>query len=121
MAESIFPRRTPDAAADSHPEFVSLQDSGPVLEALSTQTGRQILAVLSESPRPPSEIADAVGTSIQNITYHLARLEDAGLVEVTDTWYSSRGREMDVYTVTADPVVFCIGDTSNAGPTTTAD
>lgn len=112
MAQSIFPQRGTESETDSQATFVSLQDSEQVLKALASDTGRQILAVLREKSLPPSEIADAVGTSIQTITYHLRRLEAAGIVEVTDTWYSSRGREMDVYAVTADPVVFCIEESS---------
>lgn len=108
MAQSIFPRQPPESTVESQPEYVSLQDSEEVLGALATETGRQILAVLHDEPLPQSELAAAVGTSIQNITYHLTRLEDAGIVEVVDTWYSSRGCEMDVYAVTADPVVLCI-------------
>lgn len=101
----MFPRRMSEPDARCQPECISLQDSDQVLEALASETGRHILTVLRDEALPPSEIADAVGTSIQNITYHLTRLEEAGIVEVTDTWYSSRGREMDVYAVTADPVV----------------
>lgn len=110
----MFPRRRDDSEGTSEVQFIPLGDAEGVLKALATETGRQILAVLHEDALPPSEIADAVGTSIQNITYHLTRLEEAGIVEAVDTWYSSRGREMDVYAVTADPLVFCIGDPSEA-------
>lgn len=113
MAQSAFPRRMSESAADSQPEFISLQDSELVLDALATDTGRQIIAALDEEALPPSELADAVDTSVQNILYHLSRLENAGIIEIVDTWYSSRGREMDVYAVAADPIVFSIGDTAS--------
>lgn len=112
MAQSLFPRRHSKSEDTSEAQFIALEDAEGALNALATETGREILAVLREDALPPSEIADAVGTSIQNITYHLTRLEAAGIVDTVDTWYSSRGREMDVYAVTADPLVFCIGDPS---------
>lgn len=113
MAQSLFPRRRSESEGTSAAQYIALEEAEGLLNALATETGRQILAVLHEDALPTSEIADAVGTSIQNITYHLSRLEAAGIVDTVDTWYSSRGREMDVYAVTADPLVFCIGDLSD--------
>ncbi len=36
-------------------------------------------------------------TSLQNVQYHLGNLSEADLIEVTDTRYSEKGREMNVY------------------------
>jgi DNA-binding transcriptional ArsR family regulator len=89
---------------------VALDDAAPVFEALASETARAILARLADSPAPASDVADAVDTSIQNAAYHLDRLADADLVRPVGTWYSAKGREMEVYA--ARPVtIVCAQET----------
>lgn len=110
---SLLPSR-PDAgpAEDAGPRVVGVYDSAAddVLDALSSGTARQILAELHEDPAPPSELAERVDTSIQNVRYHLEKLEDCGAVEVVDTGYSEKGREMDIYAPADQPLVVFAGD-----------
>ncbi|EJN59640.1 hypothetical protein HSB1_17980 [Halogranum salarium B-1] len=68
-----------------------------LLSALSSRTARRILTELHEDPASPSALANRIDSSLQNTQYHLERLEDAGLIEVGDTVYSEKGREMKVY------------------------
>ncbi|MFC4357019.1 ArsR/SmtB family transcription factor [Halobium salinum] len=68
-----------------------------LLAALSSRTARRALTELHEEPATPARLAERVDTSLQNVQYHLGKLEDAGLVEVADTVYSEKGREMKVY------------------------
>jgi predicted transcriptional regulator len=102
--------------ADRDPSVVPLEDAGGVFDALASETARRIVSALSDTPAPPSELAEAADTSVQNVHYHLDRLTEGGVVEVVDTWYSSRGVEMDVYALSSDPVVVCIGDPRGDGP-----
>jgi len=90
-----------DAGGDD-PRVVGIDsdDADELISALSSGTARQILATLHEQPSTPAAIADRVDTSLQNVQYHLDSLEDAGVVEVADTAYSSKGREMSVYAPT---------------------
>jgi DNA-binding transcriptional ArsR family regulator len=87
------------SSVDSEPDerVCTIEDAGPVFEALTSETARTVLRQLHRSPAPASEVAEAVGTSIQNATYHLDRLDAVGLVDRVETWYSAKGREMDVY------------------------
>lgn len=62
----------------------------------------------------PSELAEQVDTSIQNVQYHLEKLESAELIEVADTWYSEKGREMSVYAPTNGPLVVFPGSADDA-------
>lgn len=48
--------------------------------ALSDSTRVQILTLLSESPRYPADMADAIGATRQSISNHLACLRGCGLV-----------------------------------------
>lgn len=101
-----------DAEADPGPAVLDLSDerAAAVLSALGSATARDLLQAVRDSPTYPAELAERTGTSTQNVHYHLDRLEAAGVVEVVDTAYSERGREMDVYAPTADPLVVVSGD-----------
>lgn len=81
-------------------------ESDDVLAALSSETGRRALRTLYEEPQTPSEVAESVDTSLQNVHYHLTNLSEAGLIEPVDTVYSEKGNEMTVYAPASDPLVF---------------
>lgn len=88
------------------------QAAGEVFEALSSDTTREVLTAIYENPGTASEIAEAVGTSLQNVKYHISKLQEANLIEVADTWYSEQGNEMKVYAPTNESVVMLAGDNS---------
>lgn len=79
------------------------------LAALSSETARELFAALRESPAYPTALAESTETSVQNVHYHLEKLEAAGLVEVVDTVSSAKGRAMKVYAPAANPFVFVSG------------
>ncbi|GAB3020021.1 ArsR/SmtB family transcription factor [Natronobiforma cellulositropha] len=103
----LFPIRSEAPAREGTPRVVDLEDedADAVFGALSSTTARRIYTHLSDEPGTPSDVAEAVDTSIQNVRYHLEKLEDAGLIEVVDTWYSSRGNEMSVYAPANGPLI----------------
>ncbi|MFA1611372.1 ArsR/SmtB family transcription factor [Halobellus rubicundus] len=103
---------------DASPRVVGLDDddADELLSVLSSATARKILAALHEEPTNPAALADSVETSLQNVQYHLERLESAGAVEVVDTVYSEKGREMNVYGPADRPlVVVAANDEEKAG------
>ena len=109
---SIFPLRdtvTPDE--DREPRLVDLDEdtADEVFEALSSETTRTIFMSLHRDPQTASDLAEETDTSVQNIQYHLGKLEDAELVTVVDTWYSERGTEMKVYAPKDDSLVLFAG------------
>ena len=75
---------TPDtsAAEESSPRVIGLDDdeASDLLSALSSETARRVLAALHEEPTNAAELAERVDTSLQNVQYHLRKLDDAGLV-----------------------------------------
>jgi DNA-binding transcriptional ArsR family regulator len=103
----LLPFQSETATEEGQPRVVDLEgeDADAVFGALSSTTAREIYARLDDDPATPSDVADAIDSSIQNVRYHLENLEDAGLVEVVDTWYSSRGNEMSVYATTDGPLI----------------
>ena len=92
------------------PDVVPLDEAGRLLETLSSDKRRAILAVLGEEPTNAAELAERVGTSVQNVAYHIRKLRAAGLVEVVGTHYSSKGLEMDLYAPTSPAIVIDVGD-----------
>jgi len=110
---SLLPSR-PDASPsdDAGPRVIGVDsaDADEVIAALSSQTARKLLDELHDEPAPPSELADRVDTSVQNVQYHLEKLENAGAVEVVETGYSEKGREMDIYAPSDQLLVIFAGD-----------
>lgn len=109
----LLPSREPTRPApEEGARVVELDDdaAGEVFGALSSETTRDVLTAIYETPGTASEIADAVDTSLQNVKYHLTKLEEADLIEVGDTWYSEQGNEMKVYAPTNESVVMMASD-----------
>lgn len=97
---------------DGGPRLLWLDDEEvePLIGSLSSSTARSLLTTLHEEPRTASELAEAVDTSLQNVRHHLSNLQEADLVEVTETRYSVKGREMKVYAPVDDSLVVCVGN-----------
>jgi DNA-binding transcriptional ArsR family regulator len=102
----------PDATPEERePRVVGVDDdeADDLIAALGSETSRDILSTLHDRPATKSELADEVDTSLQNVQYHLSRLDEADLVDVVDTVYSEKGREMDVYAAADEPLVLFAG------------
>ena len=101
-----------DTEVDAAPRVVGLDDDDAedLLSALSSTTARRLLAALHDEPTNPAALAESVDTSLQNVQYHLDRLDSAGAIEVIDTVYSEKGREMDVYAPADRPLVVVAAD-----------
>lgn len=105
-----------EVADDHDPRVVGVdsEDADALIAALSSTTARALLTALHEEPTTPAELADVVDTSLQNAQYHLEKLETADLIEVADTCYSEKGREMNVYAPTDGPLVVFAGSEDDA-------
>lgn len=108
----LLPSQSEVDVDECPPRVVSVDEevADSVFSVLSTGTARRLLSELYREPAPMSTLADRTDMSLQNTTYHVQRLADVELVEVVDTWYSSKGREMKVYAPTSDPLVLVAGD-----------
>ena len=96
---ALATRPEPDRPQDAETRVVSFDDEAfsEVLAAIHSETAREILLSVPTEPLTASEIADRVDTSVQNASYHLTKLADAGLVRVCDNVYSEKGCEMKCY------------------------
>lgn len=104
---SVLPQQPPveHVPQDQVQLSITGNESEIIWKLLSSTTARAIVATLEKEPKPASEIARAVGTSLQNTCYHLDRLVEGDLVEPTQTWYSEKGREMTVYALRTQELV----------------
>ncbi|HOP66323.1 MAG TPA: helix-turn-helix domain-containing protein [Methanoregulaceae archaeon] len=66
-------------------------------KAISSQTANDILHILREGPRTASDLCGAMDMPMGTVKYHIENLLDAGLLEVRETRYSVKGREIKVY------------------------
>ncbi|WP_152421551.1 ArsR/SmtB family transcription factor [Haloferax gibbonsii] len=62
-----------------------------------------------DDPAAPSEIAERLNMSVQSVSYHLENLSEAGIIQVADTMYSEKGKEMKIYAPADNPVVLFVG------------
>lgn len=108
----LLPLRADPEIAPGDPRLVDVDSEAAdeVFEALSSRTARRILAVLYDDARTPTEIREEVGTSLQNVHYHLDKLQSAGLITPAGTGYSEKGKEMTVFAPTSESVVLFAGD-----------
>ncbi|RLM42510.1 ArsR family transcriptional regulator [Haloarcula sp. Atlit-47R] len=109
---SLLPSRGPDTSTSQDGELQVVgvdEDVSAVLDALSSETAREILNTVYEEPGTPSELADRLDMSIQKVSYHLEKLEDEELIAVAGVQYSEKGQEMKVYEPPEDPLVLFVG------------
>jgi DNA-binding transcriptional ArsR family regulator len=106
---SLLPSRVEVRPDPDEPEVLDLSGADEAFEALGSRTARSILSTLYEEPRTPPEVREVVGTSLQNVHYHLERLEDADLIEPAGVGYSEKGNEMTVYAPAREAVVLFAG------------
>ncbi len=88
-----------------------------MFSALSSTTARQIYARLDEEGTP-SDVADAIDSSIQNVRYHLENLRTRDSSR-SSTRGTLAGNEMSVYGTTDGPLIVT-SDESTASQLKTA-
>lgn len=108
MSSYIQQLQSSDPTPSGEPRVVALDSAevDDIFETLSSDTRRAILKALYEGPSTPSELATLTDTSLQNVHYHLEKLSAVDLIEAIDTRYSSKGKEMQIYAPTNDPLIF---------------
>jgi len=108
----LLPSRLEVSSSPDEPRVLDIggENADNAFDALASETAREVLAATYEEPRTPTGIHGQVGTSLQNVHYHLDSLEDAGLIEPAGTGYSSKGNEMTVYAPASEAVVLFAGE-----------
>ncbi|HON81100.1 MAG TPA: winged helix-turn-helix domain-containing protein [Methanoregulaceae archaeon] len=66
-------------------------------KAISSQTAGDILTILSQGPKTASDLTGLLSIPMGTLKYHIDNLLEAGLIEISETRYSVKGREVKVY------------------------
>lgn len=66
---------------------------------MASQTASDILHILGEGQVSLTDIAERLDLPLNTVKYHLENLLDAGLVTVSETKYSIKGREVKMYSL----------------------
>lgn len=112
---SLLPLRGESQSTPNEPRVLGLNNEAAdeAFETLTASTTRTVLSIIYEQPSTPTEIRDEIDTSLQNVHYHLGKLEDAGLIEPSGVGYSEKGTEMTVYAPANEAVVLFAGRESD--------
>jgi DNA-binding transcriptional ArsR family regulator len=68
-----------------------------VAKALGSPTAGAIISYLAEGPQSSTGICDFLSLPMSTVKYHIENLLDAGVLEIAQTRYSVKGREVKVY------------------------
>jgi DNA-binding transcriptional ArsR family regulator len=71
-----------------------------IAKAMGSQTASDILQSLGEHPKSLTAITEQLAIPMNTAKYHIENLLDAGLIAVSETKYSVKGREVKLYTLT---------------------
>ena len=68
-----------------------------IAKAMGSQTAADILQLLKTGPKTSTEVTGTLHIPMGTAKYHIENLLDAGLIEITKTKYSVKGREVKIY------------------------
>jgi len=77
-----------------------------VAKAMSSPTSADLFNALTGNPQSATALAERTRLPLTTVKYHLENMLSAGLVEISNTRWSEKGREMKIYAVKDQVVVF---------------
>jgi DNA-binding transcriptional ArsR family regulator len=85
-------------------EIIVLEPGGEraqkIAKAMGSQTASDILRLLAAGAKSLTDITDTLAVPMNTAKYHVENLLDAGLISISDTKYSVKGREVKLYSLT---------------------
>ncbi|MDE1764102.1 MAG: winged helix-turn-helix transcriptional regulator [Thaumarchaeota archaeon] len=101
---------TPDRTRQPVPERVGIYDTDDerlrtLGEVLITDAGRTVLKLLFDEALTANEIATKTGFSLQLVRYHLKKMQDVGLVDISKIGKNTKSHDMKYYTATKFAIV----------------
>lgn len=76
-----------------------------IAKAMASPTAGDLFNTLTDGPLTATALAERTGFPLTTVKYHLNNLLEADLIEVVDTRWSEKGREMKIYGVKDQVVV----------------
>jgi DNA-binding transcriptional ArsR family regulator len=101
---------TPDKTRQPVPERVGIYDTDDerlraLGEVLITDVSRTILKSLFDQTLTANEIATKTGFSLQLVRYHIKKMQDVGLVEISKIGKNTKAHDMKYYSATKFAIV----------------
>lgn len=84
-----------------------------VLDALSSNTTREVFIKIYDSPKTVSEVAEDTENTIQNTKYHFEKLVETGIIKEVGEKYSEKGNTMSIYGPTNEGIIFLADNEGN--------
>ena len=75
------------------------EQSQKIAKAMSSPTAGDLLRSLSDTPKSTTALAEELHIPLTTAKYHLGNLLEAGVIEVADTRWSAKGREIKIYSL----------------------
>jgi DNA-binding transcriptional ArsR family regulator len=66
-------------------------------KAIASPTAHEVLQILAGGPKTATDLTETLNIPMGTLKYHIENLLEAGLIEITETRYSVKGREVKVY------------------------
>lgn len=66
-------------------------------KAIGSPMANEILHILAGGPKTASDLTESLNIPMGTLKYHIENLLEAGLIEISETRYSVKGREVKVY------------------------
>jgi len=74
------------------------EKSQKFIKAISNKNACDVMQLLKDSgPLRLTDISERLGESLNATKYHIENLKDAGLIEISNTKYSVKGRKVKIY------------------------
>ncbi|RQD84460.1 MAG: ArsR family transcriptional regulator [Methanocalculus sp. MSAO_Arc2] len=86
-----------------------------IARAMGSSTAGDLLRGLSGGPKSTTALAEEMQIPLTTAKYHLGNLLDAGVIEVVDTRWSAKGREVKIYGVKNQVLIVAPGRQSAIG------
>jgi Bacterial regulatory protein, arsR family. len=86
-----------------------------IAKAMSSTTAGDLLRSLSDTPKSTTALAEELHIPLTTAKYHLGNLLDAGVIEVADTRWSAKGREIKIYSLKNQILIVAPGRQSAIG------
>ncbi len=86
-----------------------------IAKAMSSPTAGDLLRSLSDTPKSTTALAEELHIPLTTAKYHLGNLLDAGVIEVADTRWSAKGREIKIYSLKNQILIVSPGRQSAIG------
>jgi DNA-binding transcriptional ArsR family regulator len=83
-----------------------------IAKAMASPTAGDILQTLKDGPKTSGDLTDLLHLPMSTVKYHIQNLLDAGVIEISETRYSVKGREVKVYTLKDQLVIVAPRTTS---------